>query len=383
MNNLLKSSIETWFKKTLEKKDSKKILFLLIFWPFSFLFKLGSLCFHYLYDKKFLTQESVNIPICSIGNIVLGGVGKTPIVLLLGQALEEKVPLAIISRGYHSSLEKANAPFLLSKDNGPVMSAHHAGDEPYFLATKLPKAKVIVGKNRVKAAELCQKCDTKLILLDDAMQHRRLKRDFEIVVLDSQNLFGYFRHFPCGLLRESPKGLRRANLIICNHTEENQNLDELKEKIKPFTKAPIVFTRYKMDPLQDIQTLNPIVLDKEPIAVFAAIGNPFRFKSMLEKEEFKIVNTFFLHDHAFVSRKLLDSFALKSKELGAKAIVVTEKDAVKINKNWKIALPIAVAPISTEIIQGKEIWDLTINHLLSLSLKKEMDPLKDNCFFTR
>src|ERR1700733_10630426 len=164
------------------------------------------------YDKKLLASEKLSVPVVSIGNLVAGGTGKTPLVHSLALALQGKVHLGILSRGYKSQIEKSKQIKQISAGNGPLCSPAECGDEPYLLAQKT-KASLWVGADRIASGKKAIEQGANCLLLDDGMQHRRLFRDFEIVVIDGTSPFSEGNFLPCGWLRDSPKRLKNADLI--------------------------------------------------------------------------------------------------------------------------------------------------------------------------
>src|SRR5690606_3839799 len=131
----------------------------------------------------------------------------TPVTLMIAKEFYETHKIAIISRGYRSPAEKVATPLTLSVGKGPLHSAAYCGDEPFLLSENLPKAFVYVGKDRTKSATLASKVGAEIALLDDGMQHRSIARDYEVVVMDIEDLFGHGFYLPRGFLRESPKSL--------------------------------------------------------------------------------------------------------------------------------------------------------------------------------
>jgi tetraacyldisaccharide 4'-kinase len=184
--------------------------------------------------KSFIPPVSLVI---SVGNITAGGTGKTPVTLMLAEALQKESLLAILSRGYRSQAENFSSPLLLHKKRGLLHPASLCGDEPYLLAENLPDSLVIVGKNRYQSSKMAARLGAEVLLLDDGMQHRGIARDFEIVVMDILDPFGSGYFLPRGLLREGASGLARADLIILNNAQDQDLYDTVRR-------------RYRMSPLR-------------------------------------------------------------------------------------------------------------------------------------
>jgi tetraacyldisaccharide 4'-kinase len=309
---------------------------------------------HLAYDLGLLPSTKLPIPVVSIGNLVAGGTGKTPLVHALATALQDKIDIAILSRGCKSKIEKSGSVKRISTGLGPLFSAEECGDEPYLLAQKT-KGSVWVGIDRIESGRLAKKQGAKCLILDDGMQHRRLKRDFEIVVIDGLDPFARGRYLPWGLLRDSPKRLKKSSLIVISHCKDTEHFKQLKEQMSRFSKAPVVAAH--------MQILNPEQFIPRKVGVFCAIGQPARFLQTVRDLKSEIVDTLILNDHAQWQKEQLETFAKRCWELGAEALVCTEKDVVKLNFDIS-SLKILPVKIQMKITEGKEHWQQLINHIL-------------------
>ncbi len=325
--------------------------------PLSWLYGLIMGFRNWLYDQGWMRRYVPPVPlVISIGNIVAGGTGKTPVTLLLAGVFYERFPLAILSRGYRSKAEKLDTPLLLCEGQGPLFPANYCGDEPYLFAQRLPKAIVIVGGDRKKASFLAAKSGSQIILLDDGMQHRRLARDLDVVVVDAGDLFGQGYFLPRGFLREDVRSLKRANLIILNHVNHLEQFTSSKAQLHSYTSAPIVATKGHVIAIRDLKG-QEIERPKEwPIGMFCAIAHPEYFRQTLEQEGFKIISENILPDHEFIREKELEQFALSCLKKGAKCLICTEKDRVKLQDPFNLSLPIFWVQIELRIIAGQEEW---------------------------
>ena len=215
---------------------------------------LASIFAIFLYEKGWMRRYVPPVPlVISVGNIVAGGTGKTPVTLLLAGAFYERFTVAILSRGYRSKAEKLDAPVLLCEGQGPTFPASYCGDEPYLFAQRLPKAIVIVGGDRKKASFLAAKAGAQAIFLDDGMQHRRLVRDFDVVVVDVGDPFGQGYFLPRGFLRDDICSLARANLIILNHINDSEQFTSVKMQLEPYSLAPIIGTKGFVVAIRDLK----------------------------------------------------------------------------------------------------------------------------------
>ena len=280
-------------------------IYLLI--PISIFFYFFSSLKKYLYRKGFLKIIKIKVPVLIIGNITLGGTGKTPLALdLIEKFLRKGLKPAIISRGYRGSANNITEVFE-SSDVSAV------GDEALLIKAK-SKVPVFIGKDRVSVAKILLKKypETSIIISDDGLQHHRLARDYEIIVVDSQRQFGNGLIFPAGPMREDISKLKHVDAVVYKGESSNSNFYQMRYITKHFknllTNKEAIF--------KDIQ-------DKKIVAI-TAIGNPESFFSTLEGYdlEFKKVT---YNDHYLFTKNDFIKYADYN-------IVMTEKDAIKCQK---------------------------------------------------
>lgn len=326
--------------------------------PLSFVYRTAVFARNKAFDCGFLKSYKPDIPaIISIGNITAGGTGKTPITLLLAKTLVEKVPLAILSRGYRSHAENLESPLRLCNGHGPEYPVNLCGDEPYLLAQNVPKASIFVGKNRKLAADMAAKQGAKLLILDDGMQHRQISRNFEVIILDANNPFDGGRLLPRGLLREEISSLKRAHLVILNHVEEKETYTSLSTEIARYTSAPIVGTIVSPTSLHTLDGTQIESLKGIKVGMFCAIGAPQNFERTLTKCGAQIIGQLLLLDHKRADKKTLFRFAEECLAQGAAYIVCTEKDKVKLmEEKLDLPLPIIWVKITLEVKEGASHW---------------------------
>lgn len=306
------------------------------------------------YDHDWLREYEVPVPVVvSIGNLTMGGTGKTPVSQLMAQEFYENYKVAILSRGYKSPAAKLRAPVILSSGKGPLHSAAYAGDEPRLLAENLPKAWILVGGDRVQSANLAAKQGVDLIFLDDGMQHRRIARDFEVVVLDAKDPFGQGYFFPRGLLRERPSGLNRADLVVLNHIKSHENFEAIHRRITKYTDAPVVGIQYRVSKILDLEGNDFGPLEGRQVAVFCGIAQPEQFVSTIYDMGAGVVAQKFYPDHFSYSVEDLYELAARWRELGASYMVCTEKDKVKLPDIKDLALPVLWVKIQPYVVEGQ------------------------------
>jgi len=281
---------------------------------------------NHFYNKR--GGVKVSVPVVSVGNIVVGGTGKSDVVAALAEALPGRV--AIISRGYGVKITK---PFVVQPHHG----AEKCGDEPRMLASRLKNVIVVVGPDRVTAARLAIGKGADILLLDDGMQHRNLHRDFEVVVVDGSNPLGRNHFLPKGLLRDDPKRLKEANLVIVTGGEEALPPSAVRMR----GQVEGVFTLMG----EKIETLRGV-----GVALFCGIGNPERFVKTVTELGAEIRGKLFLPDHTGVEEAQLANLLVAS---GASYLVCTEKDRVKLKKS---SLPILWIKRRLVVDENAECW---------------------------
>jgi len=351
--------LESFFLDVIEKR--RKAAWLLpMLRGSSFFYRSAIAMRNVAYDRGWLRSQQASLPVVSIGNIVTGGTGKTPLVHKLAEELSKKGKVAILTRGFRSEIEKTDQFLRLNHQEGLSFKAAQCGDEPLLLSRFLPKVDIWVGKNRLQTAEEARAKGVGILILDDGMQYRRLKRDFELVVLDGKDPFGQGYFLPRGLLRDSPKRLKSADLIFFNHVEDEEHFESLQKMIHPFSQAPVVGAQ--LNPQNRLQLL------QKKVGVFCGLGKPQRFFEALKKMQIEVVASLILPDHISPKEEELRAFANISQLKGAECLVCTEKDQIKLSSQLELSLPVIPVKAALEIAFGKKDWEKTLENIQSLLL---------------
>jgi tetraacyldisaccharide 4'-kinase len=323
-------------------------------WPF----KIMVACRNWAFDHGWLRRYFPPVPVViSVGNIVAGGTGKTPVTLMIAEEFYNDFRIAVLSRGYCSRAEKLSTPVMMSVGGGPIHPASFCGDEPYLISQHLPKAFIIVGKNRHQASYMAAKAGAQLILLDDGMQHRSLARDFEVVVMDFSDPFGKGYFLPRGFLREGLHSLARADLIILNHVDDQKKYEGLEAKITRYSSAPIIGTRMEISQVIDCFGQAIPSLKNKSVGIFCGIAHPEYFHETVSSQGAHIVETMTVGDHRHFEPSELAHFAVRCKEKGAELLLCTEKDMVKLlGQAGQFSLPVAWIQVRLQLVAGEEKW---------------------------
>lgn len=303
-----------------------------------------------LYEKEIFKSHSLGARTISVGNITVGGTGKTPFVRFVAEVLSEAgEKVCILSRGY--GRENPKSRVLVSDGENILADVKTAGDEPFELANQLlGKAIVVADANRVAAANWArEKFGITAFVLDDAFQHRQAKRDLNIVLLDATNPFGNRKTLPFGTLREPLENLRRADLIVITRANLVENMSDLKSQISKFTDCPIFIAENKISDLtksekfpakpQSTQSVDyQLPITNYRFLAFCALGNPNNFFDQLKSENFDLAATEKFPDHYFYTQKDITKLEAKAAQTNAEILLTTAKDAVKL-KNLRFNLP--------------------------------------------
>lgn len=298
-----------------------------------------------LYRAGYLRSGSLGAPTISIGNITVGGTGKTPLVIWLAGFLADRGEnVCVISRGYRRSEPKRRV--LVSDGRSILADAVTGGDEPLEIARRLlGKAIVIADADRVGAARWAmEKYSPTVFVLDDAFQHLAAKRDLDIVVIDGTNAFGNRRTLPSGILREEISSLKRADLIVISRANlsDTESLKRLRAQIAAVTDCPVLASHNEINRLTEVGSGAEIAAADESFFAFCAIGNPANFFDQLTRDGFRIAGTKAFPDHHYFTTSDFSEIDSAARSAGATALLTTAKDATKISPEM-ITMPCFVA----------------------------------------
>lgn len=310
-----------------------------------------------LYDTGTLTAVSFDIPTIAVGNLSVGGTGKTPHVEYLIRLLKERYAVATLSRGYN----RKSRGFLLADEES---TAAHLGDEPMQFHQKFPDISVSVGEERMLAIPelLRERPETQVILLDDAFQHRSIKPGLNVLVTEYNRPFTRDHVVPFGRLREDRKGYERANTIIvskCPPGLTETDKKALQREIGPLPYQRLFFTSLQYGPLYDMAGGGPVTASPDAsILLVCGIARPAPLVQHL-KDNFKEVFLLPFPDHYYYNNNDLEKISRELKGLPGteKLVVTTEKDAVRLHllqpRLQQLGLNMTVIPVEISFLFGE------------------------------
>ena len=320
--------------------------------------------------------------VISVGNLTVGGTGKTPVVELFARELTRRGrKVAVLSRGYKSQpppfpqqlldrfrpLELRHPPRVVSDGRSLLLDSEMAGDEPFMLASNLKDVLVLVDKDRVKSGlHAIRKfgCDT--LLLDDGLQFLRLKERLDIVLVDSESPFANRHLLPRGLLREPPEQLRRAHIIFITKCD-GRDLTELRAELRRYNNhAEFVECAHKPLHLEEIFTheVAPLSFLKElRVGTISGIAKPESFEDGLRKLGVELIYSRRFADHHRFSEGEIAKMFERSKARGARAVITTEKDSVRFPRLGKRPLPVYFLRVEIDIIRGHDAFNRCVERM--------------------
>ena len=357
-------------------------LFRLFLWVLSGLYRLGVRWRLWWFETRLGSVHALGCLVVSVGNLTVGGTGKTPVVELFARELTRRGrKVAVLSRGYKShpvpfaqrmsdrfrSLEHRHPPRVVSDGRSLLLDSEMAGDEPFMLASNLKDVLVLVDKDRVKSGlHAIRKFDCDTLLLDDGLQFLRLKERIDIVLVDREAPFANRYLLPRGLLREPPEQLCRAHIIFLTKCG-GRDLGELRAELRRYNKhADIVECAHKPLHLEEIFTheVAPLSFLKElRVGTISGIAKPESFEDGLRKLGVELIYSRRFADHHRFSEGEIAKMFERSKARGARAVITTEKDSVRFPRLGKRPLPVYFLRVEIDIIRGHDAFNRCVERM--------------------
>ena len=338
----------------------------------SYVYGFGARVNLWLYEAGILTTRKLDCCVISIGNITVGGTGKTPTAQRVAMMIKNMgYRVVILNRGYRSHWNK---PLGVVSDGEKIyMTSYEAGDEAYLMAKMMPGVPVVIGKNRdVTGSYAVEKLQAEVIIMDDGYQHWQLKRDLDIVLVDTLNMFGNGCLLPRGILREPLNHLDRADMFLFTKSDQSSQLTRtsLTDNIRRYNmEAPIVECIHHAKEFVEIadwykgiqQNRLPLEdLKGKRVMVFSAIGNPSSFEQNVSGCGLEIVEAIRYPDHHDYGMLEMQYIGERASELNADALITTGKDAVKIPTEFiyfNRDIPLYVMNMDIMVTRNEEIFD--------------------------
>ncbi len=301
---------------------------------------------------RWKTQQ-LSTPVISVGNLTVGGTGKTPCTALIANFLSaEGLQVAILSRGY-----KRQSNGLVEVSNGQqiLCDARQAGDEPYLLAQLCPGARVVVNVNRYEAGKWLEaRAQIDVFILDDGYQHVQLARDLNILLLDGQEPLGNGVLLPLGTLRDPIIEMRRADVVLATRMNEATSRDALRALVHSYCRArtPLFFARHEIVAFKLLNAVKPLPsFQQQPLAAFSGIAKPERFFTDLKQQHLQLEYSQAFPDHHRYTAEDVSTFVQRARVQQAAAIITTEKDAANLPPDAlaQIELPVYAAQLQFKI----------------------------------
>jgi len=341
-----------------------------------------------LYRRRIFRPQELGCPVVSVGNLTVGGTGKTPVAEMLARELQQRGRrVAILSRGYKSvprpfAQRLKNKlfkhldlfpPRIVSDGKGVLLDSRHAGDEPHMLAKNLPGVCVLVDKDRVKSGlHALRHFGSDVLLLDDGLQYQRLRHRIDVVLVDRQAPFGNEHLLPRGTLREPPANLRRASYIVVTKSgpQPDNNLLTRLRKLNPT--AAIIECNHAPRYWQNIQTGERFPLEHlrgRHVGAMSGIARPESFEEGVRQLGAIVEITKGFADHHRFTKKEILRFLEWCDRRSLDALVTTEKDAVRFPDIDRPPVPMLFLRVEIEILRGGEHWEDLLRRLAGDSSK--------------
>lgn len=339
--------------------------------PFGGLYGAAMKARRALYQTGRFRVHRLSVPVISVGNLTMGGTGKTPLVEWIANELAQKGRrVCILTRGY--GRRNSATRIVVSNGSEILLDADRAGDEPLLLAEKLKgRAAVICDADRVSAANWAvENFKSDVFVLDDGFQHLRVARNLDLLTIDATNPWGNRRLLPAGILREEPAELARADAIVITRADDPDQTNELQREINKLdSNCPVFRSRMTLRGLREVaRHESPATTDEiqaSSVAAFCAIGNPESFFSLVRRNGYGLCHARAFRDHHIYTQADIDQVVRESITSGAQILLTTAKDEVKL-RELRFEMLCYAADIEIEIENVEQL-----SHLIQQSLNQK------------
>ena len=310
----------------------------------------------WLYERGWLARRRLPRPVVSVGNLTVGGTGKTPMAMwVAGKLLEYGRKPCILSRGYR---RKRQREFLLVSDGTSVLAGpHEAGDEPYLMATRCPGVAVAVGADRYELGRwVLSQLPIDCFILDDGFQHLSLNRDVNLLLVDSSNPAGIKALLPVGKLREPLGEAGRASDIVLTRVEDESMIADVLDPLQTALGSAIdpITTRFAPKTLMGTSESMPLSdVHGKRVLIFSGIGNPEQFRRMVTAFGAQVVDELVFRDHEAYGPSRVAEICRRVERSRPDVVLTTEKDLIKVQSNWSVPIPLFAVCLELEFLDGE------------------------------
>ncbi len=323
----------------------------------------------WLYEHGWFPRHRLPCPVVSVGNLTVGGTGKTPMTMWVANRLVERgKKVAILSRGYR---RQTRHTFVLVSDGQSVCAGpREAGDEPYLMACRCPGVVVAVGANRYQLGRwVLRQLSVDCFVLDDGFQHVSLARDVNLLLIDSSDLNGLRAWFPAGRLRESLAEARRASEIILTRVDDASAVPRVVESLEAAMgcRCDPVTTRFTPQALmgasEDTEGPPLAAIRGQRALIFSGVGNPNQFRQTVVALGVCVVDECVFHDHVTYTASTFRKLARCVEQSQPDVALTTEKDLVKFRARWSLAVPVFAVSLAVEFVDGRSRLEAALSGL--------------------
>lgn len=312
-----------------------------------------------LYDRGWLPQRRLSCRVVSIGNLTVGGTGKTPVTIAVTDALlAAGHRVAVLSRGYRRRSRSAR---VLVSDGCTILAGpEEAGDEPFLIAQRCPRAVVAVGSDRYELGRwVLAQCAIDCVVLDDGFQHRALHRDVDLLLVDATDEHGLRALVPAGRLRERLSEAARATALLVTRVEASADAQPIVSLLQQAMGREVKPILIRFTPQNFVDAHNgtrvPLkALTGQRVVIFSGIGNAGAFRTSVLRQGLIVVDEVVFLDHHAYTMSDLNRVRARAERVGASVLVTTEKDAVKLHSLPPLSMPVWAMRLDTQILEGED-----------------------------
>jgi tetraacyldisaccharide 4'-kinase len=320
------------------------------------------------YTSGLRRRKRLPCRVVSIGNLTLGGTGKTPLAMWVARWYQQHgCRVAVLSRGY--GVRPSGRFRVVSVGDGPLLDWRAVGDEAYLLAQSLPGIPVLTGQDRYLSGRYaCDYFGTQVVVLDDGFQHYALHRDLDVVLLDASNPFGHGALLPRGILREPISALRRADAVILTRADmAGTALPALWQQVSSRAgQRPVSCMTTVAEALcQGNRDTGLEKLQGRRAVAFAGIGNPQAFAATLGQLETEVAGLIVFPDHYPYTAHDWQAMVNMARQRQASCLVTTEKDAVRLAPSWQTSIPLYTLRIGVRFLHESPLWQQQLHAVIT------------------